>query len=213
MILKVTLIIIKHTCLIFFLVTLPFIVGKLRPKLLFVSGVVMSTLAFCAISIYTYLNKVYSDSHILEWFGWIPLAAIVIQVTMRSAAILPVLNTLMNELYPTEIRTLSIGITQSILLIGGFVTVKIFPDLNNLMGLPSLCILYSVVGVLMILWGLKSIPDNRGKSLVKVEELFEKTKKTMEKTISINVNDNLGYASEITDFESENSTQELTNIQ
>ena len=192
--------------LFFFLVTLPFIVGKLKPKLLFVSGIVMSTFAFCAISIYTYLHKVYPDSHKLEWFGWIPLAAISMQVIMRSAAILPVLNTLMNELYPTEIRTLSIGITQSILLIGGFVTVKIFPDLNNLMGLPSLCILYSVVGVLMILWGLKSIPDNRGKSLVKVEELYEKNREAMEKT----VNDNLGFTSGTSDFVSENSVQEAS---
>ena len=104
---------------------------------------------------------------------------------MRSAAILPMMNTLMNELYPTEIRTLSIGITQSALLISGFVTVKVFPDLKELIGLPSLCIFYFFIGVLMIIWGAISIPDNRGKSLVKVEEQQEKKP-----------NDNLGYNSE-----------------
>ena len=142
-------------------------------------------MGFGAIGIYAYLHEIDPCSQTLKSFNWIPLVAIVFQIIMRSAAILPMMNTLMNELYPTEIRTLAIGITQSALLISGFVTVKVFPDLKELIGLPSLCIFYFFIGVLMIIWGAISIPDNRGKSLVKVEEQQEKKP-----------NDNHGYNSE-----------------
>ena len=95
-------------------------------------------------------------------------------VIMRSAGILPVLHPLLNELYPTEIRTFSIGITQSGLLLSGCTSVKLFPELKNVIGIPGLCILYSGVGLICMMWGAWTIPDNRGKSLVKVEETFEK---------------------------------------
>ena len=80
----------------------------------------------------------------------------------------------MNEMFPTDIRTLSIGITQSTFLMSAFISVKVFPELRNLIGMPGLCILYSSVSVLLIIWGALTIPDNRGKSLVKVEESHEK---------------------------------------
>ena len=97
-------------------------------------------------------------------------------VIMRSAATLPMLNTLNNELYPTEIRTICIGITQTMLLASGFISVKMFIDLRNLLGLPGMCILYSVICLTVIIWGAIKIPDNRGKSLVKVEDHLQKNR-------------------------------------
>ena len=73
-------------------------------------------------------------------------------------------------MFPMAIRTLSIGITQSAFLISGFVSVKIFPTLENAIGLGYVCVIYSSICFLVILWGSFTIPDNRGKSLVKVEE-------------------------------------------
>ena len=115
-------------------------------------------------------------------FNWIPLAAIVVINVIRGAGIEPVLHILTNEMFPMAIRTLSIGITQSAFLISGFVSVKIFPTLENAMGLGYVCVIYSFICVLVILWGLFTIPDNRGKSLVKVEE---NTRKIMTSTLAI----------------------------
>ena len=36
------------------------------------------------------------------------------------------------------------------------------------------CFLYAALDVAGCLWGLKTIPDNRGKSLIKIEEMYEK---------------------------------------
>ena len=107
-------------------------------------------------------------------FNWIPLAAIVVINVIRGAGIEPVLHILTNEMFPMAIRTLSIGITQSAFLISGFVSVKIFPTLENAMGLGYVCVIYSFICFLVILWGLFTIPDNRGKSLAKVEESARK---------------------------------------
>ena len=42
---------------------------------------------------------------VVQYFGWVPLVAIIVTVIMRSGSILPVLRVLQNELYPTEIRS------------------------------------------------------------------------------------------------------------
>ena len=103
---------------------------------------------------------------------------------MRGAGILPVLHPLKNELFPTEIRTQSLGITEACVLLSGCTSVITFPELKNYLGITGLCIVYVSVHVMCILWGAWTIPDNRGKSLVKVEETFEKKK---DRTVSVKV--------------------------
>ena len=93
---------------------------------------------------------------------------------MRSIGILPVLHSLLSEVFPTEIRTLSIGLVQASNLVSGVICVKFFPEMKNVMGLYGLFFFYGASGVASCLWGLKTIPDNRGKSLIKVEEMYEK---------------------------------------
>ena len=80
------------------------------------------------------------------------------------------------ESYPTEIRTQAIGINQSLFLASGALCLKMFPVMKTTIGLSNCFFLYGTVGILNFLWGLFTIPDNRGKSLVKVEEMYEKNK-------------------------------------
>ena len=155
----------------FFLAILPFFMSRFNPKYLFVFCQIISTSCFGFIGTFAYLQRIYPESETLQYFGWIPLASITVQIIMRSAGILPVMNTLMNELFPTEIRTSSIGICQCLILICGFVTIKVFQDLIKLISLSGVCIIYGSIGVIAIIWAAMFIPDNRGKSLVKIEGL------------------------------------------
>ena len=93
---------------------------------------------------------------------------------MRASGILPVLDTLMSEVYPTEIRTQAIGITQASISAFGAIGINFFPDVKNAMGVYNLCLLYAIADLINAIWGFLSIPDNRGKSLIKVEEMYEK---------------------------------------
>ena len=161
-----------------FLAVLPIFVGKLKPKWLFIIAQGVTTLGFVAMGIYSLLLQYYPDSDTVKSFGWIPFASIVAQAIMRAGGIMPMLHTLMNEMFPTEIRTLSIGITQACLVLSGFSSVKVFPKLDSSIGYPSLCLIYTIVGIIIIIWAYATVPDNRGKSLAKVEELQEKSAKS-----------------------------------
>ena len=60
--------------------------------------------------------------------------------------------------------------------LSGAICIKFFPDMKNAIGLSNCCFLYGAVGLFNCIWGIVTIPDNRGKSLVKVEEMYEKKK-------------------------------------
>ena len=151
-----------------YLGVVPFIVGKIKPKLQFVISQSFATIALVAIGTYSLVK----ESSYLETsqLGWIPLASVVVSVLTKAAGSGPVLKILLNESYPTEIRTLSIGITISIALMSGTVCVKVFPALRNMMTMGGICLLYASFSLMVTIWGALTIPDNRGKSLVKVEE-------------------------------------------
>ena len=83
----------------------------------------------------------------------------------------------MSECYPTDIRTQSIGITRSFVMICYAACVKFFPDMKSAIGLSNCLFLYGSIAFLNCIWGVIFIPDNRGKSLVKVEEMYEKNNK------------------------------------
>ena len=50
---------------------------------------------------------------------------------------------------------------------------KFFQGIKNLVKLNGLFFFYGASGIINCLWGLRTIPDNRGKSLIKVEEMYE----------------------------------------
>ena len=86
----------------------------------------------------------------------------------------PVMHSLVNEVYPTEIRTQSIALTDTICLAFGAINLKVYPDLERYVEFHGAVLLYTILSLILASWGAYTIPDNRGKSLVKVEETFEK---------------------------------------
>ena len=138
------------------------------PKTLFNTCQVVGLLGFVIIGILAYLHEC---NTILPWYlKWTPLLSIVAVITKQAVGTLPVLNVLANESYPTELRTLAISVTESGFLLIGAIVTKTFPDLKNGFGLPFAIGCYALMHVLSIIWGYFFIKDNRGKSLVRVEE-------------------------------------------
>ena len=117
----------------------------------------------------------YADLSYWNILSWIPSSMYFLFFFVRAIGVLPVMHTLAAELFPTEIRTQSIGVVESITLATGAIAIKLFPNLKDLFGIFGLCCMYSGFSVFLIFWGALTIPDNRGKSLVKVEEMYEKT--------------------------------------
>ena len=101
---------------------------------------------------------------------------IIFQFFIRSVTILPVLYTLVGELFPTEIRALGVGMVQSSYFASAALIVKLYPDLKSVMGLHGLLYFYMGIGILNSIWGYLTIPDNRSKTLTEVEETMYDTK-------------------------------------
>ena len=113
----------------------PFVIRKFRPKVLFGITQFLQASSMIAFAIFNHLTEHPQDlKSSLDKVSWIPLAVIVITIWTRNAGILPILHNLIAELYPTDIRTQSIGITQAIFLIGGATCLKFFPNMKNTIG-------------------------------------------------------------------------------
>ena len=151
----------------------PYFIKKFQPKVLFILANLSTALGVVLIGTFIFLRKYYPFLAFLDTFSWIPVASVVIAVGARSIGILPVLHSLMSEVFPTEIRTESIGLVQAFSVASGAVCMKFFPEMKNLMTMHGLFFFYGASCIVSCLWGLKTIPDNRGKSLIKVEEMYE----------------------------------------
>ena len=94
----------------------------------------------------------------------------------------------MSELFPTEIRTLSIGIVQS--LNGGVAAVmaKIYPNMKAAMGMAGLCYFYAATSLLLTVWAFFTISDNRCKTLVEIESAYRRGNGKAEEQKNVNVN-------------------------
>lgn len=151
----------------------PYFMHKFHPKILFILANLSTAFGLVLIGTFIFLQKYYPFLPFLDTFSWIPVASVVITVVARSIGILPVLHSLMSEVFPTEIRTESIGIVMAFSVASGAVCMKFFPEMKNLMTMHGLFFFYGASCIVSCLWGLKTIPDNRGKSLIKVEEMYE----------------------------------------
>ena len=144
----------------------------------FVIGVFFTSMAMISIGTFIFLQTSYPNLSYLEKLSWMPLVAAITIYIMRAIGVMPVLHSLLSEVFPTEIRTQAIGLVQALDWGNGAITVNFFPQMKKYLSFHGLFFLYGTVGLVMCLWGLKTIPDNRGKSLVKVEDMYEK--KTVE---------------------------------
>ena len=98
---------------------------------------------------------------------------------MRGVAVMPVKFILLAELFPTEIRTLSVGISQFFEFGSGALVVKFYPEMRSVMQRYGLCYLYAVIGMIGTIWAYCTIPDNRSKSLVEIEKNYDSKSKLL----------------------------------
>ena len=147
-------------------------IKRIPPKILFISCQIVGLVGFVIIGTFAYLHENHPTLPYLESMKWTPLIAMIAVITKQAVGTLPVLNVLGNESYPTELRTLAISVQESGFLLVGAIVTKTFPDLKNTIGLHGAIGCYGLMHFISIIWGYFMIKDNRGKSLVKVEEQF-----------------------------------------
>ena len=162
--------------LILFSVIPVLIVKRVPSRLLFGICQIISTLALLGFSVYCFLHTMVNQYN--TNFGWIPLVTLITADLMQPLGISPVLDIIASELFPTEIRTQALGITRSSYYSFSAFATMIFPKLKEYLGLHGVFFCFSAMSTLCTFWGFIKIPETRGKSLIKVEEMmFEKNRK------------------------------------
>ena len=150
-----------------------YFIRRFQPKVLFMFGTFSTSVCMVLIGIFAYLHEYFPYLPYLDTFSWMPVLSVIIAVIARATCILPVIYSVMSEVFPTEIRTQSIGLVESFTFASGALCIKFFPEMKYGMELYGLFFFYGATGVISCLCGLMTIPDNRGKSLIKVEEMYE----------------------------------------
>ena len=109
----------------------------------------------------------------VQMFNWVPMVMFVIALIVRGIAFLPIQHILLAELFPTEIRTLSVGIVQFFETGTGAIIVKMYPEMKASMEIYGMCYFFAGVGLLVTICAFCTIPDNRSKTLIAIEKSYD----------------------------------------
>lgn len=86
----------------------------------------------------------------------------------------PVLNILSAELFPTEIRSISVGIVKALNNVASSVSMTIYPIVSGADAFPELMFGYGAVAIFMALWAIITVKDTDNMSLIEIEKLYKK---------------------------------------
>ena len=108
--------------------------------------------------------------------NFIPVISVVVVYSAHSFGYGVVIRVVIAESFPTEIRSISSSLCLLLanLLLAG--TGYLFPTYLELFGFHGTFWLYGGITFCVGIYGVIRIPESKGKSLVKMEELYEKKK-------------------------------------
>ena len=81
---------------------------------------------------------------------------------------------LLGELFPTDIRTVSIGIVRGLQYLVLALATKMFPILSEWLHLYGLNYYYTATALLFTIWGMATIKDIDQLSLVEIERIYDR---------------------------------------
>ena len=146
---------------------------KASSKVLFVSCVLVNIWADISLATFSYLKTHSAEQTILDSLGFLPLIFVSCIVSASSIGVFPVFHLLMGELFPSDIRSLSIGLTISSGLSFATINILTYTYFIEYLQFFGTFYFHATVQLVALFWGFFMIPDNRGLSLAKVEENFE----------------------------------------
>ena len=115
-------------------------------------------------------------SPIPKWLtnmGWVPLLGFII-ITICLPIILGIILILIGELFPTDIRTVSIGVVRGTQYLALALATKLFPILSESLHFYGLNYYYAAFALALTIWGMVTIKDIDQLSLVEIEQIYDR---------------------------------------
>ena len=105
-------------------------------------------------------------------FDWTTLIIAIIPPACIPIALLPVLNILTGELFPTDIRNISVGIVKASIYVATYANMTFYPIVSSAGYFRELMLGYGVVSAFMAVWAIINMRKTDNMSLVEIEKSF-----------------------------------------
>ena len=109
-----------------------------------------------------------------EWLlhmSWVPLLGFIV-ITICLPIIYGIILILVGELFPTEIRSISIGVVRGVQYCALAVSTELFPILSDSLQFYGLNYYYGAFALILTIWGMKTIKNIDLLSLVEIENIY-----------------------------------------
>jgi len=101
------------------------------------------------------------------------LAMTIVFLCFQQGAISPVTWLMLAEIFPARLRGLAFGLAAMVLWLTNFLVSFLFPQLIAAVGLSATFLIFFFVGLVLISFVWKFLPETKGRSLEQLEEDFE----------------------------------------
>ena len=129
------------------------------------------------VGLHYHFEHLVSDITLKTNLQWCFLIISMIPPVCISLGLMPVLHIIKGEIFPTEIRTVSVGIVMATNHIPLIINMLVFPMATSSGLFHIACYVYSSFTLFMAVWAIITIKETDGMSLVEVEELYDKCHK------------------------------------
>ena len=137
-----------------------------------------------AVGVCNQLKDTFDGSPFEAAFDWLSLIIAIMPPACIPIGLLPVLNILTGELFPTEISNISVGIVKAVTYVAAYANMMAYPMVSSANAFRELMFGYGAIAAFMAVWAIMTVKETDNMSLVEIEKLFTKDQvdyKTMEK--------------------------------
>ena len=105
---------------------------------------------------------------------WLPLIIALIPSASETLGTISVMNILLPELFPTDIRSISVGIVEAMANVAVYCSMMVYPIASGAGAFFELMLGYGVISAFMTVWAIFTIQDTDNMSLVEIENSFRR---------------------------------------
>ena len=96
-----------------------------------------------------------------------------IPLTCESLGILPIQNILLSELFPTDIRNISVGFVRAVAYLAVYCNMMVYPMASSAKIFFELMLGYGAISAFMTVWAIITVKDTDSMSLVEIERSYK----------------------------------------
>ena len=104
---------------------------------------------------------------------WSYFVVALIPAASASIGIFPVLTIVVAEIFPTDIRSIAVGIVMAMSYLAAYCSMMTYPIVSGADAFHELMFVYGAISVFMTVWAIFTLKETDHMSLVEIERMFK----------------------------------------